>query len=219
MGSTISSTSTEMVTASAANRSAPSSVRLLIIGFLVGGSCTPQTQQSESPEPTSTPSLTPSPSPSLTPLPLEEARLDDEWMVRLFVRGSNFQSRPEKTQRGWIFTPRCEEGACDVILEGRVRFARDPERRLAGAEERFRVRLSRLGRSYGGLVNGFFASCETEPARDRWTFNVKVEDADYVDGAWKATRWSGSWTRQATFVGTICSPGRLRAVIRGRPSS
>jgi hypothetical protein len=81
------------------------------------------------------------------------------------------------------------------------------------------VRLSRLGRSYGGLVNGFFASCETEPTRDRWTFNVKVEDADYVDGAWKATRWSGSWTRQATFVGTICSPGRLRAVIRGRPSS
>ena len=157
----------EMAMGSAANRSAPSSVRLLIICVLLGGSCTPQTQRSESQEPTSNPSLTPSPAPSLTPLPLEEARLDGEWMVRLFVRGSNFQSRPEKLQRGWIFTPRCEEGACDVILEGRVRFARDPERRLAGAEERFRVRLSRLGRSYGGLVNGFFASCETpsHPAR------------------------------------------------------
>ncbi len=65
-----------------------------------------------------------------------------------------------------------------------------PPERQAGAEERFRVRLVQLGRSYGGVTSGFVAACESEPAKDRWTFKLRIEDGAFREGVWKVTRWS-----------------------------
>ncbi len=157
--------------------------------------------------------VVPSSSPALVPQPLSQARLEGKWNVQLFVRSSNFASHPQTKQRGWGFQPLCSTGACDSILRGQVNFAPDAQRAQAGARQNFRVRMVKLSTSYGGRVTGFFASCGSTASKDTWTFSIKVTDAQYFGDQWVATKWEGTWTRNAPF-GT-CTPGHLQAVIRG----
>ena len=146
-------------------------------------------------------------------LPLQDGRLDGKYNVKVFVTANSFDSKPGKKQT-FRFTPRCAEGACDVIVSGVMNFGQGlEERQAAGAEKRFDIRLALLGRSYRGTKVGFWASCGDEPDKDRWTFSIKIDKAKYVDDIWTITRWSGTWSRQAS--GGPCIPGRLRAVIRG----
>jgi hypothetical protein len=162
-----------------------------------------------------TPAVSVSPSPTTPPeLPLTGARLAGTYAVKVYVTHNTFDSNPASTQK-FRFEPKCDEGACDVMLSGVMEFGKGlADRQQAGAEKRFLIRMANLGRGYGGTKVGYFASCGNEPDKDRWTFDIKVDRAKYVDGVWTVTRWSGVWTRDSGFGGE-CRPGKLKAVIRG----
>jgi hypothetical protein len=193
---------------------------LLVLSLIVLVGCSSGGGSSSMPTPiAAAPSgelaTTPSPSPSkLLKLPDSEGRLVGKYNVKVFVTSNTFDSRPS-TQQLFHFQPKCQKGACDVTLTGAMGFSQGlSDRQHAGAEKRFEVRLANLGKSYGGYKTGYFASCGTEPDKDRWTFNIKVDASKYVGDTWTVARWSGIWTRSSDFGGA-CTPGHLHAVIRG----
>jgi hypothetical protein len=146
---------------------------------------------------------------------LTEARLDGKHEVKVFVTRNNFDSKPARTQV-FRFLPRCEEGACDVTLSGAMDFSMGlADRQAAGAERRFDIRLTNLGRSYRGTKVDYWASCEDEPDKDRWTFAIRIDRPKYINEVWTVVRWSGTWTRAALGANGACRPGRLASVIRG----
>jgi hypothetical protein len=136
--------------------------------------------------------------------------------VKLFVRSSTFDSKPGGSQL-WRFKPTCDTGACDTALKGRVKFeastSGNQARKKGGATDAFVAKLRLFGKTYGGRVTDFFATCGTSPSKDTWTFKIKVVNAKYVAGMWTVTKWEGLWTRDARFG--VCPPGHLSAVIRG----
>ena len=160
-------------------------------------------------------------SPSLTKLPklpLPEARLQGIYLVKMYVTHNSFDSKPATNQK-FRFEPKCNEGSCDVTLGGAMQFTQGLEdRQQAGAEKRFLLRLAKLGRDYAGTKVGYFASCGNKPDKDRWTFDIKVDKARYIDSMWTVVHWSGTWTRDSNFGG-LCTPGRLKTVIRGTRTS
>jgi hypothetical protein len=158
----------------------------------------------------------PSATPTLEELPTSEGRLEGKYNVKLFTTSNTFDSKPAKNQ-AFRFEPKCGTGACDTALTGRMVFegAGSEDRKQAGAEASFSVTLRSFGKKYEGFDTDFFASCGTEPDKDRWTFNLTVDKAVYVGEVWTAQKWSGTWTRAALGSGGVCTPGRLKAVIRG----
>jgi len=183
--------------------------------ILTGVACTEgdQSTSGSSASPTAVMSPTPTPTP-LPKLPLSEARLAGRYNVKLYVTANTFDSKPIQQQE-FRFVPRCDQGACDASVIGTMEFGHGlADRQSAGAEKRFDIKLASLGRSYRGTKVGFWASCNDEPDKDRWTFAIKVDRAKYIDDAWMVVRWSGTWTRSAIFAGA-CLPGHLRSVIRG----
>jgi hypothetical protein len=145
---------------------------------------------------------------------LTEARLAGKYDVKVFATSNSFDSKPAQSQV-FRFIPKCDVGACDVTVAGSMAFGQGlADRQAAGAQKRFDIRLAGLGRSYRGTKVDFWASCEDEPDKDRWTFAIRVDKAKPIDDVWTVVRWSGTWSRVADFAGA-CRPGRLRAVIRG----
>lgn len=185
---------------------------------LTGVACTggDDDATAESPaSPTAASSPSPSSSPSPLPkLPVAEARLAGKYNVKVFVTANTFDSKPMQRQV-FRFVPRCAEGACDASVVGVMAFGQGLEdRQSAGAEKRFNIRMVTLGRSYRGTKVDYWASCNEEPDKDRWTLAIKIDKAKYIGDAWKVVRWSGTWTRNANFASN-CLPGHLRSVIRG----
>lgn len=160
--------------------------------------------------------LTPSPTATALPdLPPDEARLGGKYEVKVYVTSSNFASKPDLIQV-FHFKPKCDSGACDVTLSGRIKFVGKgaTDRRSAGATGDFVVKLAHLGKGYAGRVTDFFASCLDEPDKDTWEFKLSVDKAKYVGDVWAVQKWSGSWTRSVRSAG-LCGTSHLRAVIRG----
>jgi hypothetical protein len=188
----------------------------ILVGLFVLAACS---EQSPTPESAPAPSeATTEPSPVTSPdLPKDEARLEGDYKVKLFVRRSNFLSNPAKLQN-WSIEPTCDKGTkCPVVLSGKVEFGSGPgssKRAPSGAKNEFDVKLHGLGGRYGGSVTDFFASCGDAPCKDTWTFSMRVTEADYVGDTWIATEWEGSWSRFSPGNG-VYRDSRLTAVVRG----
>jgi hypothetical protein len=197
-------------------------IAILLVGLPALTVCTDTATNTAEPSTSSEHTVSISPSPTKLPkLPLDEARLQGKYNVKLFVRRSNFGSRPSK-QQVFSFQPLCQQGSCDVNMRARIAFDPTPggeQRQQAGANPKFTVKLRQLGKSYAGFTNGFFATCivngNAAAEKDRWSFNLRVATAKYIGDRWTVTRWEGTWTRSASFAGTACAPGHLAAVIRG----
>jgi hypothetical protein len=194
-------------------------VGFLVIVLLAGTSgCTsdPQPTAASSPSQSLAPSVA-SPTPSATKpprLPITEARIEGKYQVRLYVTHNSFDSKPSSKQV-FVFEPRCANGPCDVFVSGKMLFGQGlSDRQSAGAEKRFSIKLAGFGKNYEGTKVGFFAECNGQPDRDRWTFDIKIDKAKYVGDVWTVLKWSGIWTRAANFGGP-CVPGKLKTVIRG----
>jgi hypothetical protein len=166
--------------------------------------------QGDAPSASLSASASASPSPKPPKPPLSEARLEGLHQARIFVTSSTFAGKGAQPPQIMHFRPKCAEGACDVVLSGTMRYGEEPI-----ADDHYIVRLINTGRSYQGTVTGFFARCNDNPDKDRWTFIIRLDKAQFVDGVWTATRWNGTWTRDADFGGA-CRPGKQRAVIRGK---
>jgi hypothetical protein len=149
---------------------------------LIVTSCTSDGGTEERATGTSAPAPAPSPTPSKPPkLPVSEARLGGKYDVKVFVTSNSFDSKPLKAQL-FRFSPKCDQGACDVTVTGAMDFGFGlADRQSAGAEKRFEIRLANLGRSYQGTKIGYWASCQDEPDKDRWSFAIRVDKAMYVD--------------------------------------
>ena len=170
-----------------------------------------ESASTDSPSTTATPSSTP----SLQEQPIQLARLSGTYNVKLYVTRSTYESKPDR-QQVFKFAPKCDEGPCDAALSGNMSFggAGADDRKSAGASNKFVVKLRTLGKKYEGFDSGYYGSCDGKPVKDRWTFAVSSERASYVDEVWTVTKWTGTWTRDSGSGGT-CTPGYLKAVIRG----
>lgn len=115
--------------------------------------------------------------------PLGVARLEGVFNVR-FVKTSSYgvNGIPEKTTRGWRFTPKCNTGACTTEWN-------DISWKALGAT------LKRAGASYSATatVHGLL-QCSGTPSTSSYTVKLHVTKAATVKDAWRVTGFEGTVT-------------------------
>jgi hypothetical protein len=185
------------------------SLRLAVAMILVAAifvSCTGEGVDTaiQSPSLSATPTPKASPSPTIPPRPgaPADARLEGRYVVRFVVLNSTFGGDLSYKSSPLTISPRCPEGACDVVMEGHIQ------------EDTFKVRLALAKDHYAGVVKSKFATCDGEPDKDTWTFRITPKQMKLIADQWTVSKWEGRWERSA--VSGPCLPGTEKTVIRGR---
>jgi hypothetical protein len=112
--------------------------------------------------------------------PLKMARLVGDFAVTSGVIRKLGYGEFKVPTFGWHFTPRCDEGPCDVSW-------RDM------GDDRIQANLHRQGRRYSGHYVGFFTSrCFGTRATSSVDISLEVSKARAIAGDWRATKLVGS---------------------------
>lgn len=142
-----------------------------------------------------------------TPPPplLSEARLEGSWEVALTIVQENYTNRQKRDQftETWEFVPQCDEGSCDVRVD---LFYQGQKQTI----------LAREGEAYQGEVEAKLDRCEGELLVTTIALNITVTEAEFVAGAWRATRFNGTYeTNSAAALG--CNAGHGLMDMEGEP--
>jgi hypothetical protein len=135
--------------------------------------------------------------------PLSKARLDGDFNVHVRVTdASGYTDYAKKFTIGWEFTPKCDEGPCDVRWKDL-------------SDKDFRATLKRSGARYRGSDSGpLNARCGETVVTSKLQIDFKVVKAKAIDGAWTATRIKGTVVQtEAAQLG--CVSTRLDQAITG----
>jgi hypothetical protein len=139
------------------------------------------------------------------PPPLSEARLEGSWEVGLTIVEENYTNRRRGDQftETWEFLSQCDEGSCDVRVD------------LFYQEQKQTI-LERQGETYRGEVEAKLDRCEGELLVTTIALNITVTEAEFVAGAWRATRFTGTYeTSSAAALG--CNAGHGLMDMVGEP--
>jgi hypothetical protein len=143
--------------------------------------------------PAPAPSPTPSPAPKpKAPLALAKARLQGAFDVTTRVRSATgIDTDAGSIDTGtWGFKPFAKSGPSDVRLVFAYRGASFDKHRLS-------LRLRRSGSSYKGSGTATFLECFFKDVPGAVTFSLRVTKGAWVQGAWRATRISGTYLRRS----------------------
>lgn len=134
-----------------------------------------------------------------TPLPLlAEARLQGTFDVRSRFTSKSGYGEYEAPGFGWRFRPKCGEGTCDASVQDILR-------------SELHLVLDRTGGTYRGSYTGRFGlECGGTETISSVTIELRVTKARVIDGAWRATRLTGTLThRESTQLGCRSSSAAL----------
>jgi len=142
--------------------------------------------------------------------PAAGARVQGVFDVRLHVdSASGVRLRTRAPRERWRLTPSCARGPCSVVWQDLVYPSVDGPVRLHGAV-------------YRGVVSGYHGfTCGAPPARvrSRVTLSFGASSAAALDGAWRATRITGTLRELASSRAGGCATARVlysfTATLRG----
>jgi hypothetical protein len=168
--------------------------------------------QGKAPSPTPSPTPTPSPSPS-PGLPISRARLAGGFkVVTRVTAASGVDVRVGYADRGtWVFRPKCATGPCNTQVSFNYTGASFDEHFLT-------LRLHRTGNAYKGVGTAKFLECFYKDVPGPITVQLRVTQAAWIDGRWRATKVVGTYvhtTSSATSGIYRCAPSTIRATVTG----
>ena len=144
---------------------------------------------------------------TLTP-PVSEARLQGSWSVTSTVTKSGGGSLTVGTKRTgtWLFTPKCAEGPCAVVLSGNQGGSANPHP--------FTMPLTGSGPVYTGSTKAHITHCgQSKALKDvvnSVAVKVTVKTAGVDARAWSANSWVGTMTISSPYTsaggGWYCPP-------------
>jgi len=134
---------------------------------------------------------------TLTP-PVSEARLQGSWSVTSTVTKSGGGSLTVGTKRTgtWLFTPKCAEGPCAVVLSGNQGGSANPHP--------FTMTLTGSGPVYTGSTKAHITHCgQSKALKDvvnSVAVKVTVKTAGVDARAWSANSWVGTMTISSPYT-------------------
>jgi hypothetical protein len=130
--------------------------------------------------------------------PVGEARLEGPFDVRTRVESQHGYSEYQRSNFGWRFRPRCDEGPCDVLWN---------DLHL----KRLHATLNRRGDRYSGTLTApFLIECAGSPSSSRVTIDLRIDAARAVGTEWRATRLVGTLAHsEVAQLGCVASGAEL----------
>lgn len=112
--------------------------------------------------------------------PLRSARVEGDFSVSAKTVSESGYGEYGPESFGWLLTPKCGEGACQVLWKDLH-------------EKQIKTVLKRDGTRYRGTYSGFFfIECGGTHANSTVTIDLKVTKAAAVEGEWLATKLAGT---------------------------
>jgi hypothetical protein len=135
------------------------------------------------------------------PPPLKAARVAGRFDVNTVFLSEDYVNKHvgQKEYTVWGLKPKCPEGPCNVSLK-------------TFAPGQSSTVLARTGARYKGKGTDLFSVCGAQSNRIRTTVavDIHVTGARYVQGVWRATRFSGVMSRSAPAAfGCLAASSRL----------
>ena len=140
------------------------------------------------------------------PPPLKGARLSGRFDVNSVYLSESYSNKHvgQKEYGVWAIKPKCAEGPCRVVVR-------------TFAPGQTPTVLARIGTTYKGNGTDLFSACGSNKNRIRTNvaIDVKVTAARYIEGVWRATRFTGILSRSAPAAfGCLSASSRLS--VRGQ---
>ena len=131
--------------------------------------------------------------------PVASARLEGTFAVKIDERATfGYRTSGGDASGGWTFTPRCDEGACDVKVARIFRRARG-------------VVMDRRAATYRARGTGQLGvKCAGSPSTSTYRIELRVVKANTVEGVWRAVRIDGTFVhREAAQRGCVAGGADL----------
>jgi hypothetical protein len=131
--------------------------------------------------------------------PVAAARVEGTFAVKIDERSTfGYATSGGDASGGWTFTPRCDEGPCDVKVDRILRKA------STVMLERRSARYRATGRAELGV------KCSGTRIASRYDIQMRVVDAKTVEGEWLAVRIEGTFVhREAAQRGCVAGGAEL----------
>jgi hypothetical protein len=149
---------------------------------------------------------------TVTP-PISQARLQGPWNVNVKNVGAVPGGRNGSVS--WNFSPVCKAGACNVMLRGQA----------GGANQSFKVRLTRSGRVYSGQTVANIHPCGTGansiPDPTTLKIRIRVSGAVGENQVWTVSKWAGTMVGTYQYVSSstfYCPALTYRTSLAGIPA-
>jgi hypothetical protein len=139
-----------------------------------------------------------------TPAPtLAQARLDGSFTMRMVYTSENYTNRKvgDHYREAWVFTPKCDTGACGVGLK-------------TGRRGEHKAHLTKKGAQYTGKGSDTLSSCQGVRGTESYTVDIHVTKARYVGDVWTATAVAGTVSYYAPPYNG-CASGRSKVATKG----
>lgn len=119
---------------------------------------------------------------------LGAARLVGDWTITMKMAedgGGDWPKKGKKWDEAWTFTPKCDTGACTVVVNADV----VPE---GYAPSPFKITLKRDGATYAGSTVTNITTCRSTKVKNTVVMKLKVAKAGVVGTEWMAQALAGS---------------------------